>query len=814
MNSDQPPLAFPDPRVEPRRQDNIPIMLPKARVDARAETARVLGNMAATIDTQLAGLDEQQRHQAIIKVEHERPVDLGGTGLKLLGSQGEHVSLAVLKQDEQDLRRFRQKLQEFGTGPLQRGNQPKHKQLDGIHAIKRGEPTDRLSDALFDKYKSLIASDEHVTVEIEITSLHQGINQRRNELASIRTELQQAFGLGVHGYFFEHEEDEGSNVCRAVIQCSGPMLRRLVEDSAWIRKITWFDGRPNFKTFQETVEEFNVENLGEIIPPPENAPIVCVIDSGVTPQNPLLQPVVRQDLLKSFLKSAPNDPYDGFGHGSAVASLAAYNAINIAEGAENRAKVWIASARIVTADNELEDEKLFSVLLKEVVEYFKPLGVRIFNLSLGNEDLKWNQTSRRTADRKSWVARKIDSLSREHDVVFVTCTGNLLCPDINQGYISRGVHYPSYLAEEGAEILDPGQAALALTTGSIAPGTTVANNSSDTAVAAVHQPSPFTRCGPGIRREMKPELVDYGGNYAKGPDGRLRPARGLHVVVASHQQSPAIAYDCGTSLAAPRVAHKLGLAMSDLKQFGIHNPSSALLKAFLVNSATYRAGKKGHKEFTETMDGHKKGHWFNVLGYGQPDETRATDCDDYSCIFFYEGSIERNKVAFFSVPVPGELADAGRKRLTVTVCSTPEVQKNGLMTYLGTATMWRMFRGDVSHEDVIAAMGEESEPDGDEEDDQSEQPENGPTPKELKFAPGIKRRSRGVVQHGVFEWIQHLPEYSDHGYTLAVGSYEKWGRREGQAPPLPYAVVVRLEDLGRTVNIYEKIRLTLSPLKT
>ena len=216
---------------------------------------------------------------------------------------------------------------------------------------------------------------------------------------------------------------------------------------------------------------------------------------------------------------------------------------------------------------------------------------------------------------------------------------------------------------------------------------------------------------------MKPELVDFGGNYAKAPDGRLRPASGLHVVVASHQESPAVAYDCRTSLAAPRVAHKLALALADLEALGSVNPSSALLKAFLVNSATYRAGKREHKEFIDALDGHKKGHWFNVMGYGQPDADRATDCDDHSCLFFFEGYLERNKVAFFSVPVPRELADAGRKRLAVTVCSIPEVQKNGLQTYLGTTTMWRMFRGDVPHDDVVAAMGEEG--DGEGEDDTS-----------------------------------------------------------------------------------------------
>jgi hypothetical protein len=342
----------------------------------------------------------------------------------------------------------------------------------------------------------------------------------------------------------------------------------------------------------------------------------------------------------------------------------------------------------------------------------------------------------------------------------------------------------------------------------------VANNSSDTAVAARDQPSPFTRSGPGIKQEIKPELVDFGGNYAKAPDGRVRPASGLQVAVATHQETPAITHDCGTSLAAPRVAHKLAVVLSDLESLGVENPSSALLKAFLVNSAMYRSDKKQHKQFTDLLDGHKKGHWHYVLGYGYPDAGRATACDDYSCLFFFDGYVDRNKVAFFSVPVLRELSGAGKKRLTVTVCSTPEVQKNGLKSYLGTTTKWRMFRGDVSHEEVIAAMVDDDSEEDMDEDEENEEEEAGP--KELKFTPGIKRRSRGIVQHGVFEWTQHEADYSTHPYTLAVGSYEKWGRLEGKAPSLPYAVVVRLEDVGRSVKIYakSKVALTASPLKT
>lgn len=356
MNSEQPPLSLPQPQIEQRRRESGYVPLPATRVAARAETARVLGAMADKINAQLTAMDEETRRHAIIKVEHERPVDLGGTGLKLLAPPGDHVSLAVLKEGETGLGKLQKKLKEFGTAPLDRG-QPKHRHLDGIQAIKRGKPTDRLSDALFTGYAALTSGKKDIVVEIEMTSLQSGARQQRTELEAIRHQLQREFGLGAQGHFFEHEEY--GNVCRAVIRCSALMFKKLVEDPAWVRKITWFEERPNFKTFKETADEFRVDRLGEIEPPTEGASAVCVIDSGVTPKNPLLTPVVRPRLLKSFLRTDPHNPFDSFGHGSAVASLVAYNAISLADGAVNKGKVWVASARIVTKEKQLEDERLF-----------------------------------------------------------------------------------------------------------------------------------------------------------------------------------------------------------------------------------------------------------------------------------------------------------------------------------------------------------------------------------------------------------------------------------------------------------------------
>jgi hypothetical protein len=141
-----------------------------------------------------------------------------------------------------------------------------------------------------------------------------------------------------------------------------------------------------------------------------------------------------------------------------------------------------------------------------------------------------------------------------------------------------------------------------------------------------------------------------------------------------------------------------------------------------------------------------------------PDDVRSTYCDAHSVVMFYQRTIDPDTIAFLNVPIPTNLSEGGRevKRLTVTVCSTPEVQRWGLDRYLATALKWKVFRGDVDPGEVIAAM---SVP----EEDEIEQPaaaasapfEEPDAPGQLKFGLGITKRSRGAVQHDVAEWNVH-----------------------------------------------------------
>lgn len=801
MNSDFPPFVLPPPETADRRKEK-PRLVPLAPevLARRQQVADDLSAKISPLSDSLRQMSEEERKAVFYKLEHEGGTPLAGTDLKPIIESSENLTLAIPRSDNLD--KLAEKVQQFGTAELRRGHAPNERLATTLKDIHEGEPKDRLAQALYENYNTLIQQD-WVVCEIEMISLATGHRQQQGELQEIRSELEQAFASGLHGTFFEHEEIKGTS--RAVIRCTGQMFRRLVEERKWQRKIMWFDARPQFETFHSTLKSFQIADLQPCLSPGDSAPVVCIVDSGVTAGNPFLEPVTREELSMSFLSSAPDNPNDEHGHGSGVASLASYYAVNLQAGASNEGKVWVASARVLDADNSGEEHRLFSVVLREVVEAFCPMGVRIFNLSVNILNRYWNEEAKRTVSRKSWIARTIDKLSKEYDVVFVISAGNLPTTLVRD-YIGDGYPYPRYFVDDDARLLDPGQSALALTVGALSPGTLIVGpTGSATAIAARNQPAPFTRCGPGISREVKPELVEFGGNYVIDTGGNIvRTNPGTNVMMASHQLTPAIVHDSGTSFAAPRVAHKLALVLADLESLEIPGVSASLLKALLVNSAHYRGLGQEHQDFVSDLDAVQPKHWLNVVGYGMPDQNRALSCDPYTAILYFSGELATDTVAYFDIPIPAELAQAvnGTKRLTITVVYAPDVQRWGLERYLGTTLKWRVFRGDVDREDIISAMSVEES-----DDSEEEQPQR---PGELPSKLGITLRSRGTIQHDVIEWSRHQEEYSTNTYTLAISSYEKWGRNPD---PIPYAVVARIEDTTQSTQVYANVQSILTQLE-
>jgi hypothetical protein len=495
MNPDFPPVQFGEPLVRSRRRErrgfNEPPLIP---AEERRAISQRLHAQTAAIENALRQRSAEERRAIFFKLKHDRPItrgDLQGTGLALMSTTGADESLVIVRKAE--LRKLDERLSGFSEGD--EPARPKGSEFaTTVHSIEIGDPKDRLSQEFLDKYDSLVA-DKHIIYEIEIASFAVQMKTREKEIPEIAGEINDFLGRGIHGQVYE--TDLATDGGKIVLWSTGAKLREFVENPRWWRKIVFFDLRPKFETFSQVLEDFNIAN-SRVLGPEDDAESICVIDTGIAAGNPFLALVLRRDISCSFVDGV-SATEDVNGHGSGVASLAAFYQIDIGDGAENKAGAFVASARI-TADNgqldvaQVEDQdedrtrqaRLLSKILAEIVEHYKPLGIRIFVLSFQIVGHIWSQATRRLVARNAWVARTLDRLSREHDIVFVTITGNLTPFEVSE--LQNEESFPEYLLRPLAKLLDPGQAAIAVTAGSVAHSSRVIV-SQYSAIAQASQPS-------------------------------------------------------------------------------------------------------------------------------------------------------------------------------------------------------------------------------------------------------------------------------------------------------------------------------------
>jgi Subtilase family len=798
MNAEFPPLLFPDPQIRPRRRERRGFEQPPL-IPAEERRAIALNLHAQTriIHDRLRELSPEAKRAVFLKLRHDRPLtpaDLAGTDLSFMSSSGENESLVVPRKPEK-FEKLDKRIEQFAQG--EEPDRPKGTDFaTAVQTIEIGDPKDRLSEDVLAEFDQWVGRD-HIIYEMEVASFAVRASKAQQEVEDILAEVTASLGHGVHGAIYEFEMQERG--ARLVLWTTGAKFREFVEAENWWRKIVYFDARPKFETFHQTLRDFNIADIS-ILPPDADSETICVIDTGVAAGNPFLAPILRTDVSRSFIGNFEATE-DANGHGSGVASLVAYHTVDISAGAQNKAAARVASARIATDEGQFDvpwieqedayrnaEARLFSRVLRDIVENYRPLGIRIFVLPFQVLGHIWSKAARRSIARSAWVARTIDQLSREFDVLFVTITGNISSRDIQE--LIATTPYPTYLVRPLAKLHDPGQSALALTIGSISHAAKVVVDPL-VPVALESQPSPFTRSGPGFGESIKPDLIERGGNLVRNVESTsITSNAGTDIIMASSRLTPAVQHSAGTSFAAPRVAHHLALIARDLRAAGVEltNP---LLRALIAVSATVPDGS----EILENADNN-----LAVLGFGVGNGSDATDCSGSSVLLFWHGRIEPDSTALFKIHVPPDLQTArrGKKQIIVAVASMPPVQRWGIAEYLGAEMRFRLFRGDEDADKITALLQRDDEE------------ANVPAAKEiaandLEGSLKIVRRSTGTLQRDVFEWSDHKAEYSRDDYTLAVSLQSASWLRSTDA--IPVAVVVRLRDTtGRYQELYAQVQ--------
>lgn len=506
-------------------------------------------------------------------------------------------------------------------------------------------------------------------------------------------------------------ETNGSNLLGDLFEISGLLLGRALVNEFSLNALLDMDIICSVEfPFQNISPEPSMQYQGNYTPVindtlPDNAPLATILDSGIFTGNPLLRTSVLAEEDFDAIEHSATD-YDG--HGTAVAGIVVYGSLHEFSSIPIFTPlVRVCNGKIMHHDEDAGDPCFRNdvrpeQLVKEAILYFyKEYGCRIFNLSAGNIDYVYS------GGRQFAWASMLDELSRELDIVIIVSAGNVSDPVINE-FSSREdlldkVRNQLFSPEHA--LIDPATTALGITVGSIArrsePESVRPYRGNRISVGKANYPSAFTRIGKGINKGIKPEFVDYGGNFAllQAPRGNSRWF-GMDANLAepslNHTTEKIFKGFCGTSFSAPHVTHMAARLEWALEQQLQQRPSANLIRAMLANSASCTDNMI---EWGETSkDSQYKGHdnpkhdrFMRLYGYGKVSDKLLISTDN-TVTLFAEDVLSLRSFHLYKIPVPERfLRVKAAKSITVSLAYNPET-RIGRKEYLATNLWMEIFR--------------------------------------------------------------------------------------------------------------------------
>jgi len=416
----------------------------------------------------------------------------------------------------------------------------------------------------------------------------------------------------------------------------------------------------------------DIQDIPPVREPPENAPGVTILDSGLTAGHPLLAPAVGD--VQSFIPG--KDGVDQCGHGTHVAGIALYGDFEQSVLRNHFAPEFrLFSGRILDEQNE-NRTGFVENQIAEAVEYFhRHYGCKIFNLSFGDANKPY------FGGHVRGLGTTLDTLARDLDVLFVVSAGNVVANMLDGLEWKNG--YPEYLTEKRWSILDPAPALNVLTVGSMARYDATLNSlrfetdPAEIPIARHDQPSPFTRSGPSVGGAIKPELVAYGGNFAinSRADANVMTSNcglGELSTCSDFANGRLLSLQCGTSMAAPYVTHLAGCIRAEYP-----HASSHLIRALLVTHASVPT------PCTQLLS--DKDSVRRICGYGCVDRQALVRSMQNDTSMFIEESITNKRHHFYEIPIPDDFVSSGRRlrELSVGLAYSPYVRSTRI-TYRAT----------------------------------------------------------------------------------------------------------------------------------
>jgi Subtilase family len=555
--------------------------------------------------------------------------------------------------------------------------------------------------------------------------------------------------------------------------------------------------------------------------PPAHYCGILLIDTGISRGHPLLGPVIGEaevfpDTKRQFIRGGAEDEAN---HGTGVAAIAAYGDVEACIRKKSfDPSAWVYSARVMNERNEFDEDLLLENQLEQAILYFinQYPNCKVINLSLGNSEQIY-----RDGNKQFRIAAKLDELAyqyRHKNLLFVVTAGNSYPHSHRDERELLRANYPDYLLAPDARIIDPATSAIALTVGSLSLGRGSMSYPDDARKNAIAKipgcPSPFTRVGFGVDGMIKPELVDWGGDFVLDGDRMAsNNDTGVSIVTLSQNYASALFHMViGTSFAAPRVSN---LAAQLFTKYS--DASSNLIRALVSISAELPAEIPPAFQIGSKLSQSQKSEQINkqlsVYGYGQADLQRAMySADHYAVLLEDHLEIAVGSFDIFEIPAlpPEFLKTKGTRRLSIALAFDPPTRPTRGDSYLGITMDFNLFKG-VDRESIVNAyINAEKAKKSDDEGNYSEI-----SMKLLKkqftsgclvdFSPNATLRKKGTLQRGSIELSPRATKYDQSPMYLVVTCNRKWVKVE-DIPSQRYALVVAIEHSDPGVKLYNRLR--------
>lgn len=536
------------------------------------------------------------------------------------------------------------------------------------------------------------------------------------------------------------------------------------------------------------------EDFGEIectiLPPSVDSPNICIIDSGIQQNHILLEPAILQDRSMNFVPNEITvaDQVPNGGHGTKVSGAVLYGS-SIPRTGTVYAPFFLTNMRVLDAGKAMSSLLFEPELMHTIADHNG--DITIFNLSINT------RSPCRTRHMSQW-ASAIDMISHEESKIFVISAGNINVsgtfanrPGIKE-HIEANRPYPGYLLEPSSRIADPAQSIFAITVGSVC--LDEFNDPDRSSFGKKDYPSSFSRSGMGMWGAIKPEVVEYGGDWIKEKAGNnnftIMPDTSPELVKTGLHGVGRV--DIGTSFSAPKVTNILGHLQ---KLFPGEHP--LFYKALLIQSA----------RLPEAIWHNPQVRHLRHMGYGIPSLDRAIDNNPFRITFTETGKIAPKKAKIFSVKVPEEMRRQGEAYdilVEISLCYTAEPRRTrkNLRSYLSSWLTWDSSKlgqsSQAFHADVLKEMIENNW------DQDEEEPED---PRSIKWTIwsnskwGKIKDARRQASANQKDWVILKSYDLPAEMSFAVIGHKGW--ENDLVKEIPYAFVVSFEILNTEIEIYE-----------